>query len=141
MPSEEVKKFVDAKIQGKKVMVFSKSYCPYCKRAKDVLKKYLGKDLAEEDYEVLEIEDRGDCDGIQDYSEEHHWSKIRKCTWLFTLSFLHTDQSFDLLWGGGGTQNIAYCGHGMNLSISVYQCSSKLMMQLIAGHRLYLKKN
>jgi thioredoxin-related protein len=41
----------DTKIAGKKVMIFSKSYCPYCTKAKQVFKKHLGKDLSEEDYE------------------------------------------------------------------------------------------
>jgi glutaredoxin 3 len=56
---------VEAKIAGKKVMVFSKSYCPYCKKAKMALKKYLGKELSPDDYEVWEIENEKDCAAIQ----------------------------------------------------------------------------
>ena len=67
MPSAEVKKLVDAKIAGKKVMVFSKTYCPYCTKAKKVFNAHLGKDLARDDYEVMEIENSPDCDQIQDY--------------------------------------------------------------------------
>ena len=67
MPTEEVKQFVDAKIAGKKVMVFSKTHCPYCAKAKDVFKKHVGKDLSPEEYEVLEIENMADCAEIQDY--------------------------------------------------------------------------
>lgn len=33
------KEFVDGVIKGHKVVVFSKTYCPYCKMAKDVLKQ------------------------------------------------------------------------------------------------------
>jgi glutaredoxin 3 len=62
-----VKVLVDTKIAGKKVMVFSKSYCPYCTKAKQVFKKHLGKDLSEEDYEVMEIENNPNCDAIQNY--------------------------------------------------------------------------
>ena len=64
------KVLVDTKIAGKKVMIFSKSYCPYCTKAKQVFKKHLGKDLIEEDYEVMEIENNPDCDAIQNYLQK-----------------------------------------------------------------------
>lgn len=48
-------------------MVFSKSYCPFCLKAKKVLANHLGQDLSEEDYEIMEIENNPDCDAIQDY--------------------------------------------------------------------------
>ena len=58
-----VKEKVDGKIAGKKVMVFSKSYCPYCTKAKKALANYnLGDDL-----EIWEIENESECDAIQDY--------------------------------------------------------------------------
>ena len=44
-------------------MVFSKSSCPYCTKAKDVLKRY---NLSTEDYEVMEIDGDSDCSDIQD---------------------------------------------------------------------------
>ena len=65
-----IKVLVDTKIAGKKVMIFSKSYCPYCTKAKQVFKKHLGKDLSEEDYEVMEIENNPDCDAIQNYLQK-----------------------------------------------------------------------
>jgi len=55
------KEFVDAAIVDNKVMVFSKSYCPYCKMAKEALNQTGCKYLA------IEIENRDDCDAIQDY--------------------------------------------------------------------------
>ena len=62
------KTLVDGKIAGKKVMVFSKTYCPFCTKAKNVLQKYISSgELQSEDLEVLEIESRDDCDAIQDY--------------------------------------------------------------------------
>lgn len=67
MVNQEVKTLVDGKIAGKKVMIFSKTHCPYCVKAKDVMKKHFGKDLKEEDYEVLEIENLPECQEIQDY--------------------------------------------------------------------------
>ncbi len=47
-----IKELVDAKISDNKVMVFSKSYCPFCKMAKQALNETKVK------YEILEIEDR-----------------------------------------------------------------------------------
>ncbi|XP_070542179.1 glutaredoxin-1-like [Ptychodera flava] len=56
------KAFADAKIAGSKVVVFSKSYCPYCKMAKTALSKHEINSL-----DIIEIEDRDDCEEIQDY--------------------------------------------------------------------------
>ncbi len=55
------KQFVDAAIVDNKVVVFSKSYCPYCKMAKSALDGSGGK------YTVIELENRSDMDAIQDY--------------------------------------------------------------------------
>nr|ABW04624.1 glutaredoxin [Haliotis diversicolor supertexta] len=63
----EVKQLVNSKIAGKKVMVFSKSSCPYCAKAKAVFKKYVGDILSEDEYEVMEIETNSKCGEIQDY--------------------------------------------------------------------------
>ncbi|XP_046584159.1 glutaredoxin-1-like [Haliotis rubra] len=63
----DVKDLVDSKIAGKKVMVFSKSSCPFCVKAKDVLKKYIGDILSADDYEVMEIETNSKCGAIQNY--------------------------------------------------------------------------
>lgn len=46
-------KLVDDLIAKHQVMVFSKSYCPYCKMAKQVLRETGAT------FEVVEIEDRG----------------------------------------------------------------------------------
>jgi len=60
------KKMIEAKIGGKKVMVFSKSYCPFCSKAKKVLQEYINSgELSPNDYEVMEIEDNPDMDAIQ----------------------------------------------------------------------------
>ena len=63
----DVKVLVDTKIAGKKVMVFSKSYCPFCAKAKKALQKHVGTDLKPEDYEIMEIENDPRCSKIQDY--------------------------------------------------------------------------
>lgn len=61
----DVKATIQTKINGKKVMVFSKSYCPYCKMAKDALSKYVGKELPADQYEVMEMENDPNCQALQ----------------------------------------------------------------------------
>lgn len=64
---DTIEDFVISKINNKKVMIFSKSYCPFCTKAKNAFKDYLGDILATEDYEVMELDDHPDADKIQDY--------------------------------------------------------------------------
>ncbi|KAL4228230.1 Glutaredoxin-2 [Mactra antiquata] len=54
---------VDEKVNSRKVYVISKSYCPFCKQAKDILKKYT------EDIGVWEIDSANDMKAIQKYLE------------------------------------------------------------------------
>jgi glutaredoxin 3 len=54
---------VDAAIKGNRVMVFSKSYCPYCSKAK----RALASVLPQEKFNVMEIENDPECSAIQDY--------------------------------------------------------------------------
>lgn len=62
------KQLVDTKIAGKKVVVFSKSYCPYCAKTKTLLKNYK---LSADDLDVIEIDQDPYSDSemraIQDY--------------------------------------------------------------------------
>ncbi|KAI9347220.1 thioredoxin-like protein, partial [Obelidium mucronatum] len=55
------KEIVEAGIAGNKVIVFSKSYCPYCVKAKKLLSSYQAV------FEVLELDQRDDGDAIQAY--------------------------------------------------------------------------
>ena len=57
--------FVDELLQKHKVVVISKTSCPFCVKAKDVLKKYDIDDIV-----VEEIERRDDMNQIQDYCKE-----------------------------------------------------------------------
>lgn len=67
MAAAKAQTLVDTKIAGKKVVVFSKSWCPYCAKVKKLLAKYK---LSEEDLEVIEL-DKGphmnDAEAIQNY--------------------------------------------------------------------------
>ena len=58
-----VKDIVDKAIQENAVMVFSKSYCPYCTKAKRALDSVMPR----EKYTVMELDKRSDCAAIQDY--------------------------------------------------------------------------
>ena len=62
---------VDNKIKGKKVMVFSKTYCPFCTKAKKVFQQLIEENkLSTEDYEVMEIENDPNCSAIQAYLQK-----------------------------------------------------------------------
>ena len=57
---------IDNLLKEKKVVVISKSYCPFCKKAKQVLAKYK---IPKENIEILEIESDSDCEEIQKYMQ------------------------------------------------------------------------
>ncbi|KAL4434141.1 hypothetical protein ABPG75_000582 [Micractinium tetrahymenae] len=55
------KQIVDQAIAGNKVCVFSKTYCPYCTKAKRALQRFL------KNFYVMELDGRNDGAAIQDY--------------------------------------------------------------------------
>lgn len=57
--------YVDDLIKSNKVVVFSKTYCPYSARAKDTLRKY---ELIS--FVIVELDKRDDGDEILDYLEK-----------------------------------------------------------------------
>ncbi|CAJ0578232.1 unnamed protein product, partial [Mesorhabditis spiculigera] len=63
-PSMAAKSFVDGLIQSSKVVVFSKSYCPYCHKAKSALES---QGMAPNVMQWVEIDGREDMDDIQNY--------------------------------------------------------------------------
>lgn len=65
---EQVKKFVDETIKSKPVVVFSKTYCPFCVKAKNLLKDDLK--VAADKMTIIELEDRSDCSDVQAYLKE-----------------------------------------------------------------------
>ena len=62
-----VKELMDQKIANKKVFVISKSYCPFCVKAKKILQKY---NIPADNMEIQEIENDKDCNEIQDYMRQ-----------------------------------------------------------------------
>jgi len=67
MVSEDVRIFVDNTIKQKRVVVFSKTYCPYARKAKSLLQQYA---IDPAKLEIIEIEKRPDCSEIQSYMKE-----------------------------------------------------------------------
>merc|ERR1712168_1115041 len=63
MSKSEAKAWIEAKIAEKKVVVFTKSYCPFCHKAKKALEGLC-------DYLWIEIEDLPNMDAIQDALKE-----------------------------------------------------------------------
>ncbi|KAI1301898.1 Glutaredoxin-1 [Halotydeus destructor] len=67
MVSEDVKIFVDTTLKTKKVVVFSKTYCPYARKAKSILAGY---PIEKSKIEIIELEKRPDCAEIQSYMRD-----------------------------------------------------------------------
>lgn len=65
---EQAKIFVDETIKSKPVVVFSKTYCPFCVKAKNLLKDDLK--VPADKMVVIELEDRPDCSDVQAYLKE-----------------------------------------------------------------------
>lgn len=63
---EAAQKFVDETINSNPVVVFSKSYCPFCVKANNLLKSL----VPENKLTVIQLEDRPDCNPIQAYLKE-----------------------------------------------------------------------
>jgi len=63
-----VQQLVDSAVLENKVAVFSKSWCPYCKRAKALLSSTAG--ISEDEIKVFELDERNDGDDIQSYLKE-----------------------------------------------------------------------
>nr|XP_002125050.1 glutaredoxin-like [Ciona intestinalis] len=61
---KKARTLIESEISKNKVQVFSKTYCPYCKMAKDALK------AAGIDYNVMELDNRSDGSAIQDVLKE-----------------------------------------------------------------------
>ncbi|KAF0396055.1 glutaredoxin 3 [Gigaspora margarita] len=62
--SDEIKSQVEEAIAKNHIMVFSKSYCPYCNRAKQTLDELKVK------YQALELDTMEDGPAIQNYLAE-----------------------------------------------------------------------
>lgn len=59
-----VKPFIDKKIKQRPVLLFSKKYSPESKAVREILDGY---GMSHQTYEVVEIENRQDCNQIENY--------------------------------------------------------------------------
>lgn len=64
----EVKKLVDETIASKPVVIFSKTYCPYCVKVKKLFQDEIK--IPSDKLVVMELESRPDCAEIQAYLKE-----------------------------------------------------------------------
>ncbi|VDK87741.1 unnamed protein product [Litomosoides sigmodontis] len=55
--------FVTSLTSSTPVVVFSKTYCPYCQNAKRALSTF---QIRDDSYKIIELDEREDCDKIQD---------------------------------------------------------------------------
>ncbi|KAG8916026.1 glutaredoxin [Tulasnella sp. 417] len=62
-----VKEIVEEAIANHKVTIFSKTYCPYSRKAKELIKSF---DLPEGEVEIVELDIRDDGSAIQEYLKE-----------------------------------------------------------------------
>jgi len=69
--------FVKSGIADNKVFVISKSYCPFCVKAKKALKEAGFKDCC-----IVEIEDRADCDEIQNVCKDITGARSVPRVWI-----------------------------------------------------------
>ena len=104
MGKSEAKAFVNGQISSHKIVVFSKTYCPFCKMAKQAL-----KDVGAEFF-TIELETRDDGSDIQDFLLELTGGRSVGCCMLFAgnilskpkrLHFLNRNES---IWGKNGNQ-------------------------------------
>ncbi|XP_022823065.1 glutaredoxin-C4-like isoform X1 [Spodoptera litura] len=58
--AQEIREFIKQAITEEKVVIFSKTYCPYCKLAKDVFNK------VKQPFKVYELDEREDESDFQD---------------------------------------------------------------------------
>ncbi|VDK34042.1 unnamed protein product [Taenia asiatica] len=61
--------YVQKEIQSAHVVLFIKSYCPYCAKAIDILQSYIGGSFTSSDLRIVDIGARADCAKVQDYLE------------------------------------------------------------------------
>ena len=74
-----VQEKMDQFIKDFPIFMVSKSYCPFCHTAKDVLNKY---DIPPEKMKVIEIEGYPDCAEIQDYMSQLTGGRTVSLFWI-----------------------------------------------------------
>lgn len=81
--------FVNLEVSKNKVVVFSKSYCPYCKKAKAAL-----ADAGLKDYKLFELDEQDDGDEVQDALLKITGARSVGLFHKFTAAFMLNKQFF-----------------------------------------------
>ena len=94
-----VQEKMDQFIKDFPIFMVSKSYCPFCHTAKDVLNKY---DIPPEKMKVIEIEGYPDCAEIQDYMSQLTGGRTVSLFWImhptkYLSSWVHYPKEMYLL--------------------------------------------
>ena len=107
-----MKDTIDQKISSKPVFMVSKSSCPHCVMAKQVLARY---NIPAENIEIMEIDGDKDCEEIQDQDllELLNFVIFLECKYM-TFAFLQvkylkmyfTTESGRICWAGEFLNNI-----------------------------------
>ncbi|VDM26588.1 unnamed protein product [Hydatigera taeniaeformis] len=67
--SPEIAAYVQKEIKSAHAVLFVKSYCPYCVKAIEILRSYIGRSFTSYDLHIIDIGKRSDCAQVQDYLE------------------------------------------------------------------------
>ncbi len=81
------KRFVNAKLRQRRIVVFSKKTDPECLRAKAILSQY-ELDMPEGFCEYVEIESRQDCGAIENYLMQLSLNDLRKVCLNYSYEFV-----------------------------------------------------
>ena len=81
------KAYVELQVKENKVVVFSKTYCPFCKKAKEALSS-----TGLKDYALIELDERDDGDEIQDILKGITGGRSVGIIQRFTLAFVPRKQ-------------------------------------------------
>lgn len=92
MAGAGAKPFVDKKLAQRKVLLFSKTTSPACKTIKEIMTGY---GLKFPKYEVVEIENRQDCNQIENYfqilclTDRRDVSELSYLFFFIQLKYIH----------------------------------------------------
>ena len=67
MVDNEARGFVDTRLAGRKIVVFTKRYCHHSRRCQNLLWNHIPGDITHDDIDWIEIQDRNDYKSIQEY--------------------------------------------------------------------------
>ncbi|KAK0470094.1 glutaredoxin [Desarmillaria tabescens] len=112
-PNMSIKNFVEDTITSHKITVFSKSYCPYCRRAKTLFKD----EYPDTDIGVVELDERDDGSDIQEYLRQKTGQGTVPNIFISELAFFIPIRVY-VLTSSTDQQHIGGCDDTMRLQSS-----------------------